>query len=101
MSAIQIIYKDQDLLSVRGNINIHNIVPLRMRGEKMIVEMQRPCSISFADVYAVQTAALSVILCWIRYAKKHNKQIKFVDLPQQLNNWLDIIKLPQIDTYTQ
>jgi|APSaa5957512535_1039671.scaffolds.fasta_scaffold59116_2 phospholipid transport system transporter-binding protein len=96
MSEIQIIYKDQDLLAIQGNINMHNIVPLRTRGEKLIIEMQRPCSISFADVYAVQTAALSLILCWIRYAKKHNKQIQFIDLPKQLANWLDIIHLSHL-----
>ena len=88
---MQMMYKDQDLLAVKGQITLHNVTSLRARGQELIHDMKRPCKICFADVYATHSVAVSLILCWVRYAKAYNKEIRLIHLPSKLRQWLVVI----------
>jgi phospholipid transport system transporter-binding protein len=96
MAESQIIYKNQDLMAVRGAINYVNVVALRKRGENLIRQMPRPCNISLVDIYSVNTCVVSLLLCWLRYANKHGKSITFIDMPDKLNHLLDLSNLRQL-----
>ena len=77
-------------IEVSGQLNNATALNIRRKGEGMIANASAECRIDFEAVTQVDTVAVSVMLCWLRYSNQLNKTIVFLNLPKAL---LDIIKV--------
>ena len=93
---MQIIYEEQNLLSLTGNITLAKLSKLRTEGENIIKELSTPCKITLSSLHNVHIAIISLILSWIRFARLHKKHIQFIEIPAKLLKWLEIINLNTI-----
>lgn len=71
---------------VAGGINFSSVVALRPQGERLIDQVQSELRFDFSAVTQTTTAALSLLLCWRRYAAQQQRSIRFVNLPQELHS---------------
>lgn len=84
---------DQQLL-VSGYIDYDNAVDLKQQGEGLIDEASEYCQIDFSGVSRAGSAALTVLISWLRHAARTNKTIEFNHLPDDL---LGVAKVSGVD----
>lgn len=73
-----------DGFSVRGRATFDNVVALRYEGEKLLAQhflKNKFVKINFSDFKDHNPSSFSLILCWMRLAKKVNGEIQFVNQP--------------------
>lgn len=76
------IERDGDRFRVRGALTLRSAVPLLRRGRELFVE---PVSrVDLADVGEVDSAALGLLLEWLREARAHKREIVYLNLPANL-----------------
>lgn len=77
--------KTETKLSVSGVIRFGNVLNLRREGNRLIrLVNASDIKVDLAGVDSSDTSGLSLLLCWIRYAKQHNKKIQYQSIPMQL-----------------
>ena len=69
---------------VEGDINYKTVVALRKEGDRCLAQSNPSCCFDFSRVNQVNTAALSLLLCWHRKAKELGVELNFADLPSEL-----------------
>jgi len=85
---------DGDRIKLTGDMLFPNAVDLRSQLETSIKRSSGLCIIDFKDVKRVDSAALSVCLCCIRFAVAQKITIKLSGLPEEL---LGIARLVGLD----
>lgn len=83
MSLIAKIALDNDSLVVSGDINFETAVGLWDESLPLLSNCKQ-LSFDFSQVKSVNSAALALLLEWLKYAKEQNKLVSFNQLPQQL-----------------
>jgi len=85
---------DGDRIKLTGDMLFPNAVDLRSQLETSIKRSSGLCIIDFKDVKRVDSSALSVCLCCIRFAVAQKITIKLSGLPEEL---LGIARLVGLD----
>lgn len=71
--------------SVQGCVGFSNVVRLRFDGEKLLKKFsQENIAIDLTEMKEQDASSLSLLLCWIRFAKKNKKTLQFVNLSHSL-----------------
>jgi hypothetical protein len=73
-----------DGFSVCGCATFSNVVSLRHEGEKLLAQYflkNKSATVNFSDFKDHNPCSFSLLLCWMRLAKKMNGDIRFVNLP--------------------
>ncbi len=76
------ILRDGDRLSVHGPITIDTVVALIEQGAALF-----DCNdlvVDLAQVTEVDSAAVSMLLEWLRKVRSHNRQLHFINMPKNL-----------------
>lgn len=71
-------------LQVRGDLNFSTILPLRRKGKQLIVQGPDVIEVDFSGVHASGSAAVSLMMCWLREACRSDKSIHFSGVPDLL-----------------
>lgn len=79
-----------------GEINFHSVIALRERGEAVMRSATGALCFDFADVRQTNTAALTLLLCWIRYAKQRDCELRFENLPRELHSMAAVSELDEL-----
>jgi len=88
-----IIEKNGNSIVVGGAINYASVVRLRRLGDQLITAAESPL-VDFADVESCDSTSLALMMVWLRHAKQLKKTIRFVNVPQSLQ---DIAKMCDVD----
>lgn len=78
------ILRDGDRLSVQGPIIIDTVVALIEQGAALFD--RDDLVIDLAQVTEVDSAAVSMLLEWLRKARRHNCQLHFINMPKNLKS---------------
>lgn len=84
-----VITSTSDGFSVCGCATFDNVVALRQEGEKLLAQFflnNKIIILNFADFKDHNPSSFSLLLCWMRFAKKQRGQIRFVNLPQSMHS---------------
>lgn len=71
------------ILKISGDIDFATVIGWRAEGEKSIAASSGVV-FDFAEVTQANSAGLTLMLAWLRYATQKNKKIDFVNLPSSL-----------------
>ena len=94
MSEATIVVAGNGNLRVNGNIDFTNVVKLRALGYDFIAK-QDSVIFDLTNITIGDNSILSLLISWLRYAKKLRKSLGFVNLPQQL---VDMARLCNLDS---
>lgn len=78
------ILRDGNKLIVQGAVTIDNVVAVTEQGAALFD--RDDLVIDLAQVTAVDSSAVSMLLEWQRKAHSHNRQLHFTNLPQTLKS---------------
>jgi len=70
--------------TVQGPVNLENAVALLARGNELFTAPE--VTLDLAGVTEVDSAALSLLLEWRREAARHNRAIRYQNLPANLQS---------------
>lgn len=79
---------------VKGELNFDTVPELYKRGCQLIAASPKPI-FDLQQVSRSDNAGLTLLVSWVRCAKHLNKTIRFINLPKQL---LDVIDLSDLKT---
>lgn len=77
----QIEKRKQGVYGVIGDLTFDSVVEVEIEGFEAIKESQEQLVLNLAEVKACSSAALALLLSWLRYAQKHEKKLQFEDTP--------------------
>lgn len=77
-------------LHVSGTLNFATVLPLRRKGEQMIARSAQQVEIDFSAVEASGSAAVSLMMCWLRSAARDGRQLHFCGLPPLLKQIISV-----------
>jgi phospholipid transport system transporter-binding protein len=78
-----------DFFVVSGELNFTTVVALWNNSLRLLTQAPQ-LNFDFTQVTASNSAGLALILEWMKYAKQHNKSIRFNNIPKQLNSIIAI-----------
>lgn len=81
-------------LKVKGHIGFKSVMELKKQGEEFLRSGPRRCVIDLSDVAGGGSAAVSLLLSWMRYSRAHNVQLNYSNLPTDI---LDVALLCGVD----
>ncbi len=82
-------------LQVFGDLGFDNAVLLRQQGERLLSACSGCCEIDLSNVEAAGSAALSLLLSWMRYAESLNMALEFSHVPESL---LGVAQVSELDS---
>jgi len=71
-------------MTLEGVLNQHTVAALRIRFASLIDEVDSQFSVNLSGVSRGNSVGLSLLLCFMRKAKKCNKDLVFVGIPDTL-----------------
>lgn len=77
------ISQNQDSLLIAGQLDFDTVVSLWNDSLPLIKNRQK-LDFNFSQVSSADSAALALLIEWLKYAKRENKSISFQDIPAQL-----------------
>jgi phospholipid transport system transporter-binding protein len=80
----EVILREDRKLSVEGSITIDNVVSVAARGAALLD--RDSLVIDLTRVTEVDSSAVSLLLEWRRAAARYNRQLRFANLPQNLQS---------------
>lgn len=83
------------ILKISGDINFVSVIGWKTEGEKSIAASSAVV-FDFAQVTRTNSAGLTLMLTWLRYAMQLNKKIDFVNLPSSLRTIAKVCDLTEI-----
>lgn len=72
------------MLDFKGAIRFNNVLVWRERGERYIDANVGEITFDFKDIERTDSSALTLMLCWMRFAQKRKKQVRFTHVPANL-----------------
>ncbi len=79
-----IVLQDNRLM-VSGDLNFSTVMNVWQESFPLLAQCKE-LHFDLAKVTSANSAGLALLLEWIRYAKKANKTVKFVNIPSQLTS---------------
>ena len=71
--------------SIEGEVSFFSVLSLRQAGEKWITQFgQSECVVDLGGMHNKDASIFSLLLCWMRCAKKRGVVIRFVSVSQSL-----------------
>lgn len=83
-------------IRLTGDLIIPEIDNIRKKIEADISTKEGDCVLDFSDVNRVDSSSLSLCLCFLRLAKKQEKQLTFINLPEEMIAIADLVGLRAI-----
>ena len=77
----QIEKRKQGVYGVIGDLTFDSVVEVEIEGFEAIKESQEQLVLNLSEVKACSSAALALLLSWLRFAQKQEKKLKFEDTP--------------------
>ena len=94
---MEIIQKSPVVVALSGDCSFSEAIALRAKGEYVIAGLSGKCIVDLSDVSCAHSVLISVMLCWLRYARFHEIDLAFSGISPRLhalmavNNLLSII----------
>lgn len=82
-------------MAVEGDMLVTNAVDLRHQGEALLASLVSPVTVDLAQVTAVSSAGVSVLLSWMRKAEALGKQLVVANIPEKMR---DVCRVSGLDT---
>jgi len=76
--------RSSDTLLLAGDVTSENVVSLRAKGESVIGKMTSRGTIDLAGLCSANTITLSLLLSWLRFAKRRNVSVVISQSPGKL-----------------
>lgn len=89
MNSLATLVEENQRILVSGTLNFSSIVPLWEASLKLFPKYNA-MEIDLANVVAVNSGGLALILEWIKYAKRSQKIIRFINIPLQLQSIAEV-----------
>lgn len=83
-------------LSIAGRMDHDEVAKAREEAERLLIEMQGPGRIHLKGLESAHSGVLSLLLCLIRAADRHQREIVFVDMPDRLYDMARMSGLDQL-----
>lgn len=80
--------------SLIGQVTPENAVALRRQGERLLKEAAPLVTVDLSAITRSTSAAISVLLCWMREAENKGKKIQFVHMPDKM---FDVARVSGLD----
>ena len=89
------IYPTEKGFRVEGAVTFNTVAAFRLQGEKWLAKSTLPqIEIDLSDMKDQDASSISLLLCWMRFAKKN--KLYFVNAPQSLQRMLNMFGLKEI-----
>ncbi|WP_293267120.1 STAS domain-containing protein [Neptunomonas sp.] len=88
--------QEQSRIELTGDLIFPYIDGVRKAVETAISASVGDCILDFSNVQKVDSSSLSLCLCFLRLAKKQQKQVTFVNLPKDMISIADLVDLKVI-----
>lgn len=79
-----------------GELDHNTVVEARQTGERWLAETTGTCRFSLKGLESAHSGVLSLLLCLIRYAERHQRSIVFADMPDRLYDMARMSGLDQL-----
>ena len=89
------IKQEADVIVVAGTLDFSNVMDLYAQSLAML-EKSNKLSFDFSQVQSGGSAALALILEWMKYAKKNNKSIQIKQLSPELTSLARVAGVDQL-----
>lgn len=73
-----------------------NAGPVRLAGERVLDEAPDGVEFSLAQLKESNSVVVALLLAWVRHARMRNKSIRFVDVPDDLRNIIELYGVADI-----
>lgn len=86
--------------NLHGDLNFTNVMPLYQQGAKLIAGFN-PTSlvqIDFSGLTSANSAAIALMVDWLRYAKKAGKSLQFLNLSSEIQSLLQAAEMNHVIT---
>ncbi|MEH6470866.1 MAG: STAS domain-containing protein [Halopseudomonas sp.] len=94
--SVQLLDQQAGVWLVKGDIDFSSVVGLRQAGFDAIEHADGLCRFDFSAVTSVNTAALSLLLCWRRKAQQQDVEVEFCYLPSELHAIAELCDLSSL-----
>ncbi|MFD2229679.1 STAS domain-containing protein [Alkalimarinus sediminis] len=82
--AADVTVQNADTLLLTGDVTAQNVVALRAKGEAMIQSLHSKSVINLSGLCSANTITLSLLLSWLRFAKRSNVSLTISQPPNTL-----------------
>lgn len=99
------VYAENEKIMVQGAITIDDVVTITQRGITLFD--QHESIVDLAQVTEVDSSAISMLLEWLRAARKKGLHVQFINLPANLESLIqlygvvELIAIPKNHTIDQ
>lgn len=93
MAGARIVAQEDSSWRVEGEIDHHSVVALRATGERCLAGSDGRCRFDLSAVTRVNTAGLSLLLCWRRKADQLGVRLELDNVPAELYSIANISDL--------
>lgn len=80
--------------ALTGEVTTDNAVSLRQEGERALKDAADSLDVDLAGITRSTSAAISVLLCWMREAERLGKNIRFANMPDKM---FDVARVSGLD----
>lgn len=81
--------------TLAGEVTTENAVALRQEGERALKDATDGLEVDLAGITRSTSAAISVLLCWMREANRLGKKIRFANMPDKM---FDVARVSGLDS---
>lgn len=96
MKNANIITTSDKLWKITGALSFNTVKNLLNRSKKLFLAKTKEIEIDLSAITSSDSSGLTLLIEWQRLAKKHQKTIRFKNLPKQLINMAHLAKLDGI-----
>lgn len=86
----------QGRITVSGELGFHNVVALKDEGARLLAQSDSKVEIDLSGVTRAGSAAVSLLLSWLRYASANGVELVFSHTPADLFGVAQVSGLEQI-----
>lgn len=84
----KMVRREGDKISVEGPINIDNVVAMTQHGITLFEK--NSLDIDLASVAEVDSSIVSMLLEWLREAKRKKIQLRFINIPESVTSLMQL-----------
>lgn len=72
------------------SVRYENVLAVRQAGERALDEAPDGVEFSLAPLRESNSVVVALLLAWVRHARAHGKSIRFVEVPTDLRNIIEL-----------
>jgi len=89
-----IVFRDADKIIVQGRVTIDNVVKLTQDGIALFDD--HPLTIDLDKVTEVDSTIISMLLEWLRAARKNTYPVQFINMPESLKSLIQLYDVVEL-----